>query len=195
MNIRKSFRSGSILVFIVFLVCIKAASALPSNESEISPFDLTDPKELGAFMDGAVNAQLMAHHIPGAAVAIVKDGKLIFAKGYGYADIDKRKPVLVNETLLRVGSVSKLFVWTAVMQLAEQGKLDLDADINVYLKDFQIPASYPRSITLKDLMTHTAGFEDLATDGRIFVRNASDMMPLGNYLKDKMPARVPRQER
>jgi CubicO group peptidase (beta-lactamase class C family) len=57
---------------------------------------------------------------------------LIFAKGYGYADVDKRNCVLANETLFQVGSVSKLFVWTAVMQLAEQGKLDLNADINVY---------------------------------------------------------------
>jgi CubicO group peptidase (beta-lactamase class C family) len=141
-------------------------------------------------MDGTINAQLMAHHIPGATVAVVKDGKLIFAKGYGYADVDKPNPVLANETLFRVGSISKLFVWTAMMPLAEQVKLDLDADINVYLKDFQIPASYPRPITLKDLMTHTAGFEDLATGGRLFVGNASDIMPLGNYLKDEMPTRV-----
>jgi CubicO group peptidase (beta-lactamase class C family) len=189
-NIRKSFRFGSMLVFIACLVCIKAASALPPNATEISPIGPIDPKELGAFMDGAINAELMAHHIPGATVAVVKDGKIIFAKGYGYADIDKRKPVVANETLFRVGSVSKLFVWTAVMQLAEQGKLDLDADINVYLKDFQIPATYLKPITLKDLMTHTPGFEDLATDGRVFVRNASDMMSLGEYLKEKMPARV-----
>ncbi len=128
-------------------------------------------------MDGVVNAEVMAHHIPGATVAVVKDGKIILLKGYGYADVDKLRPVVANETLFRVGSVSKLFVWTAVMQLVEQGKLDLDADINVYLKDFQIPATYPRPITLKDLMTHTPGFEDLATGGRLFVSNYTDIMP------------------
>lgn len=141
-------------------------------------------------MDGAVGAELRAHHIPGASVAVVKDGKIILAKGYGYADIDKRKAVVANQTLFRIGSVSKLFIWTAVMQLFEQGKLDLDANINIYLKDFQIPNTYPEPITLKNLMTHTPGFEDLATGGRLFVRNETDIIPLGVYLKERMPARV-----
>lgn len=169
---------------------INAAFASPLNAGNISASGPADPKELEAFMDGAVNAEMRAHHIPGATVAVVKGGKIIFAKGYGYADIDSRKPVSANQTLFRMGSVSKLFVWTAVMQLAEEGKVNLDADVNIYLKDFQIPATYPRPITLKDLMTHTPGFEDLASGGRLFVRNASDMVPLGEYLKNKMPARV-----
>jgi hypothetical protein len=83
MNVSKPFRSGSILFLIGFLVSINAASGQPSNGSEISQFSLIDPKELGGFMDGVINAQLLAHNIPGATVAVVKDGKLIFAKGYG----------------------------------------------------------------------------------------------------------------
>ena len=141
-------------------------------------------------MDGAVNAELITHHIPGATVALVKGDRVIFAKGYGFADVEKRQPVVANQTLFRIGSVSKLFIWTAVMQQWERGKLDLDADVNIYLKDFQIPATYPKPITLKNLMTHTSGFEDLATDGRLFVNNSSDIMPLGDYLKDRMPARI-----
>lgn len=190
MNMNKAFRFGSVLVFIAFLVCIIAASGLPLNASNISTGGPTDPKELEAFMDGTVNAELKAHHIPGATVAVVKNGQIIFAKGYGYADISKRKAVAANQTLFRIGSVSKLFIWTAVMQLAEQNKLDLDADVDIYLKDFQIPANYPEPITLKDLMTHTSGFEDLATGGRLFVGNETDIVPMGEYLKDKMPARV-----
>ena len=73
-------------------------------------------------MDGAVNAELIAHHIPGATVALVKGDRVIFAKGYGYADIEKRQPVVANQTLFRIGSVSKLFIWTAVMQLSEARK-------------------------------------------------------------------------
>ena len=99
------------------------------------------------------------HHIPGAAVSVVKDGRLFFAKGYGYADLENGIPVDPEQTVFRIGSVGKLFTWTAVMQLAEQGKLDLDADINAYL-DFRIPDTYPQPVTLKHLMTHTAGFED-----------------------------------
>lgn len=190
MNVRKAFRFVSVLVFIACLACINTASGLSLNASNVSTGGPTDPKELEAFMDGMVNAELKAHHIPGATVAVVKDGKIILAKGYGYADINKRKAVVANQTLFRVGSVSKLFIWTAVMQLAEQGKLDLDADVNVYLKDFQVPATYPRPITLKDLMTHTPGFEDLASGGRLFVSNKTDIIPLGENLRDKMPARV-----
>ena len=99
------------------------------------------------------------HHIAGAAVSVVKDGKLFFAKGYGYADLENDIPVDPEQTIFRIGSVGKLFTWTAVMQLVEQGKLDLDADINTYL-DFRIPDTYPQPITLKHLMTHTSGFED-----------------------------------
>lgn len=172
----------------IFMLSTNATFASPLNNT--SAGGPTDLMELEAFMDGVVESQLKAYHIPGATVAVVKDGKIIFSKGYGYADVNKRKPVVANQTLFRVGSVSKLFIWTAVMQLAEQGRLDLDADINTYLKDFQIPATYPEPITLKDLMTHTPGFEDLAIGGRLFVHNASDIMPLGEYLKDKMPARV-----
>ncbi|WP_440945255.1 serine hydrolase domain-containing protein [Methanosarcina sp. T3] len=181
------FTLGLVVVFLTF----SAASASPINSDVTSNASgPTNSAELEAFMDGAVNAQLNANHIPGATVAVVKDGQIIFAKGYGYADIDKRQPVVGNQTLFRVGSVSKLFVWTAVMQLAEQGKLDLDADVNTYLKDFQVPSTYSRPITLKNLMSHTSGFEDLAISGRFFVHNSTDIMPLEEYLKEGMPARV-----
>jgi CubicO group peptidase (beta-lactamase class C family) len=180
-----------ILGLVIIFLTLGVASASSINSVVASnTTGPTDPGELEAFMDEAVNAQLEAHHIPGATVAVVKDGQIIFAKGYGYADVEEQKPVAGNQTLFRVGSVSKLFIWTAVMQLAEQGKLDLDADINVYLKDFQIPATYSRPITLKSLMSHTSGFEDLVIGGRFFVRNSTDVRPLDEYLKNEMPAQV-----
>src|ERR671913_1094377 len=120
----------------------------------------TDPAELEAFLDEELGREMEKHHIAGAAVSVVKDGELFLAKGYGDADLENGIPVDPEQTIFHVGSVGKLFTWTAVMQLAEQGKLDLDADINTYL-DFRIPDTYPQPITLKDLMTHTAGFEDL----------------------------------
>src|SRR5215212_11872848 len=119
----------------------------------------TDPAELEAFLDEELGREMEKHHIAGAAVSVVKDGELFFAKGYGYADLDNKIPVDPEQTVFRIGSVGKLFTWTAVMQLVEQGKLDLDADINTYL-DLRIPDTYPQPITLKHLMTHTSGFED-----------------------------------
>jgi CubicO group peptidase (beta-lactamase class C family) len=148
----------------------------------------TDPTELEAFLDGVITAQLNAYHIPGATVAIVNDGKLFFAKGYGYADLDEGKAVVADQTLFRIASVSKLFTWTAVMQLVEQGKLDLNADVNMYLNAFQIPETYPQPITLTHLMTHTPGFEERAVG--MMARNADDLLPLGDFLAYNMPARV-----
>lgn len=93
---------------------------------------LTDPVEFGAFIDGIMTAHMQTKHIAGATFALVKDGEIFFGRGYGYADVEKQKPVVADETLFRPGSVSKLFTWTAVMQLVEQGKLDLNQDINTY---------------------------------------------------------------
>ena len=95
-------------------------------------------KGLGAFIDGMVQGQIAAHDIPAVTVSIVKDDKVIFAKGYGWQDYEKRIAVKADTSLFRPGSISKLFTWTAVMQMVEQGKLDLDTDVNNYLKTFQI---------------------------------------------------------
>ena len=75
------------------------------------------------FSTGSCLLQLKQADIAGATISIVKDGKLLFAKGYGYADVQKKQPVSAQETLFRPGSISKLFTWTAIMQLFEQGKL------------------------------------------------------------------------
>lgn len=147
----------------------------------------TDSAELGAFLDDLFAKDMAENHIAGAAVAVVKDGKLFFAKGYGYADLERKIPVDPEQTMFRIGSVGKTFTWTAVMQLVEQGKLDLDADINTYL-DFRIPDTYPQPITLKHLMTHTSGFED-----RLFgsgVSDAKDLVPVREWLVSHMSARV-----
>jgi CubicO group peptidase (beta-lactamase class C family) len=147
----------------------------------------TDPAELEAFLDDLFANQMAEHHIAGAAVSVVKDGELFFAKGYGYADVEKGVPVDAEQTIFRIGSVGKLFTWTAVMQLVEQGKLDLDADINTYL-DFRIPDTYPQPVTLKHLMTHTSGFEDRWFGSA--VSDANDLVPVREWLVSHLWARV-----
>ena len=126
-------------------------------------------------------------HTPGAVVVIVKDGDVFFAKGYGYADLESRSPVDPAKTLFRPGSISKLFTWTAVMQLVEQGKLSLDEDVNTYL-DFKIPETFKDPITLRDLMTHTAGFEDKGQG--LFKLDPKEVSSLEEYVKQNLPARV-----
>ncbi|NIJ37376.1 CubicO group peptidase (beta-lactamase class C family) [Sphingopyxis panaciterrae] len=124
--------------------------------------------------------------IAGATVAIVKDGKILLTKGYGYADAQKRVPVDADRHLFRVASISKLFTWTAVMQQVERGRIDLDADINRYL-DFKIPPFHGKPLTMRHLMTHTAGFELVM---RNLFRASPDGVKLGDRLKQWVPDRL-----
>ena len=148
---------------------------------------LGDRDELEAFLDGLVGATLEDQRVAGAVVAVVKADIPFFVKGYGYADVERRTPADPERTLFRIGSVTKLFTATAVMQLVEAGRIDLDTDVNRYL-DFQIPETYAEPITLTHLLTHTAGFED---DGRdLWARDSSQLMPVGRWLATHIPERV-----
>jgi CubicO group peptidase (beta-lactamase class C family) len=159
------------------------AAAVPASARGVR-----DRGELAAFLDGVMTANLRDKHVAGATVAVVKDGALFYANGYGYSDVAHRTPVSAERSLFRIGSTSKLFTWTAVMQLVEQGKLDLDTDVNKYL-DFKIPDTYPKQpITLRHIMTHTPGFEE---DGRdLITDDSTKMIPLGRWLATHIPGRV-----
>jgi CubicO group peptidase (beta-lactamase class C family) len=142
--------------------------------------------DVESFLDGIVPLQLKQSDIAGATISVVKDGKVLFAKGYGYADVQKKQSVSPEDTLFRPGSISKLFTWTAIMQLYEQGKLDLDRDVNDYL-DFKIPDAFGKPITLKNIMTHTPGFEEQVKD----LFTTTPVSPnLGDYLKKHIPGRI-----
>ena len=166
----------------------KSQPEAKSSERKLIPSapELT-ATDLEAFLDGLIPAQLEREDIAGAVVAVVKDGKILFAKGYGFSDVEKRKSVSPAETLFRPGSISKLFTWTSVMQLVEQGKLDLDRDVNDYL-DYKIPPAFAKPITLRNILTHTPGFEETAKE--LFVEDASKMRPLGEYLREHTPGRI-----
>lgn len=131
--------------------------------------------------------EVMEKHIgktvPGAAVSIVKDGRVILTKGYGFSDVENKIPMDAEETYLEAGSISKLFTWTAVMQLVEQGQIDLTADVSKYLPEGFLKLKYP--VTMEHLMSHTAGFEE-RTEG-LFVSDPAELIVLGEYL------RAPRQ--
>jgi len=164
----------------------------PAPKSENVPASTSTAHEMtqqdvSAFLDGIMPQQLAREDIAGAVISVVRDGKVIFARGYGYSDVEKKRPVSPEDTLFRPGSISKLFTWTSVMQLVEQGKLDLDRDVNDYL-DFKIPTTYPKPITLRNIMTHTAGFEESVQE--LFVADAKDLQPIGPYLQKHMPTRI-----
>jgi CubicO group peptidase (beta-lactamase class C family) len=144
-------------------------------------------EDVEAWLDGFIPYALQRGDIAGAVVAVVKDGHLVLGKGYGYADVAARKPVDPEKTLFRAGSISKLFTWTAVMQLVEQGKLDLDKDVNSYL-DFKLPARGGKAITLRNLMTHTPGFDEVVR--ALIVNDPRYLVSLGDVLKHRVPPLV-----
>lgn len=139
-----------------------------------------------AWLDGYMPYALASADIPGAVVTIVKDGRPILSRGYGLADVARATPVDAATTIFRVGSVSKLFTWTAVMQLTEKGQIDLDADINRYL-DFTIPEFKGQPVTMRQLMTHTAGFEEAR---RGIASLGTRIVPLGQAVKRHVPRRI-----
>jgi CubicO group peptidase (beta-lactamase class C family) len=167
-------------------------SAIPPGTASDSPeasagAPVLTREDVGAWLDGFLPYALANGDIAGAVVVVVKDGQVLLKRGYGYADLAKRTPVDPDTTLFRPGSVSKLFTWTAVMQLVQAGKLDLDADVNQYI-DFKIPARDGKPVTLRQAMTHTTGMEEQIR-GLITARQ-DEITPLGQALKRWTPQRI-----
>jgi len=155
---------------------IPAAPAAP--ESSTHSLDRAD---LETWLDGMVPYALKAGDMAGAVVVVVKDGKVLLEKGFGFADVSKKLRMDPEQTMVRIGSTSKLFTWTAVMQLVEQGKLDLERNINDYL-DFTIPNDFGKPVTLRDLMNHRGGFEEGLKD--ILWTNPQGVPSTEGYLKE-----------
>ena len=143
-------------------------------------------EDVNVWLDGFMPYALSSGDIAGAVVVVVRDGQVLTQRGFGYADVARRAPVDPDRTLFRPGSVSKLFTWTAVMQLVEQGRLDLDADVNRYL-DFQIPPRDGQPITLRNILTHTAGFEEALKN---IIGYDAAVPPYGELLRRWTPERV-----
>lgn len=183
MKIRKN--NITLILILTFLILFSSLSFAQNIE---------DIDSVESFFDGFLESQMKEYKVPGVTLSVVKDGDIIFKKGYGYYDLENNKEVDSDKTLFRAGSVSKLFIWTSIMQLVEDGQIDLDANINEYL-DFEIPNQVVgvdnenvKSITVMNLLNHNAGFEDKIKD--LFVISKNDINPLGTYLKEYMPARV-----
>ena len=137
------------------------APATPATSAEPSAAPQLTKADVDAWLDGFMPYALKAGDIPGAVVVVVKDGQPLTMRGFGYSDLKAHKPVDPKLTLFRPGSVSKLFTWTAVMQLVQAGKLNLDTDVNtISISRFRRRDGKP--ITLRNLMTHTPGFAETA---------------------------------
>ena len=158
-----------------------AVAAAPDVHAAPTPHALVK-EDLEAFCDGILPLQLERSDVAGATVLVMRGGETLLQKGYGFSDLKTKQAVDPEATMFRLASISKLFTWTAAMQLVEQRKLDLDADVNRYL-DFAIRGAGP--ITLRNLMTHTTGFEETARD--IIVTDPKKYLGLREYLVQNQP--------
>ncbi|TMP39060.1 serine hydrolase [Pseudoalteromonas citrea] len=161
-----------------------------NRQSPLKPRSQTQEfKGLQKYVDYLINTEVARHNLPGVAVSIVKGEKIVLLKGYGFADLSRKIKVDPNDTLFRIASITKTMTAIAVMQLVEQGKLEIDADINDYLSAFKIPNTFNDPITIRALLSHRAGFEQ-ADAGNLFVQNPLEVVNTEQYLATHMPQRV-----
>jgi CubicO group peptidase (beta-lactamase class C family) len=201
MRVKSAFASFLSASFLSFGALAQAPAAPPASKAPeqaavtAAPAVIEAPAspsltraDLEAWLDGFIPYAINKGNVAGAVVVVVKDGQVLLQKGYGYADVEKKTPVDADRTLFRPGSVSKLFTWTAVMQQVERGKLDLDGDVNQYL-DFKIPPGPDgEPLRLRDIMTHTPGFEEAVKE--LISEDESRIQPLGKTVKTWVPHRI-----
>ena len=191
---RNVTRRGVALVVVALLASLSlltacgstsSSASLPPREPPAGKHQLTT-EDVNAWLDGKLPDALKNGDIPGAVVSVVKDGQVVTTRGYGWADTGASggQPVAVDpqKSLFRVASISKIPTSIAAMQLVEQGKVDLDADISAYL-DFEIERRFDEPLTLRNLLTHSAGFEES-------IRMAQDETDLEAYVKTNPPVQV-----
>lgn len=180
---QKSMRNVA-AVIVSFFLCQTFAHSQTDNNA----YAVDRDTELEAFIDGMVTANREQHNMAGVALSVVQGDKLVVLKGYGYADIGKKERVDPARHMFRVGSITKTFTFTLLMQLVEDGRIALDADVNDYLTKFKIPPAFGKPIRIRDLLTHRPGFEESYRD--LFVDAPEKFMSLEQWLTDNMPARV-----
>lgn len=190
----KRARLHLLAAILLGLAATVPVAASPQASGDTLKSDTASPRgaplqaaDLQAFSDGFFPYALSRGDVAGAVVAVVANGRILFEKGYGLSDIAARRPVNPKTTLFRLGSTSKVLTWTAVMQLVESGKLDLDRDVNAYL-DFKIPPRFGKPITLRNLMTHTAGFEE--SFKQLMSPDKASTPSLESYVKAHLPTRI-----
>ena len=159
-----------------------------SSITEVVESKLKDPTEFEAWIDNFFAQQIGSSQMPAMGLVVIKKDGVFFQKGFGRAGNQNDSVVSPEQTIFRAASVSKLITATAVMQLVEQGRINLDADLNTYLTRFRLENNFPSPITARHLLTHTSGIED-----RLFgnsVPSANQLISLGDYFATHPPRRI-----
>ncbi len=147
-------------LLLVFLLCHQLVISQDKKDISWIENNLRDHVIIeGQDKSYTIDERMKEYNVPGASIAIIRNGEIVFAKGYGIAN--QMTGTTVNaHTLFQAGSISKPIAALAVIKLVEEGKLDLDEDVNLYLKSWKIPENEfteTEKVTLRRLLTHTAG--------------------------------------
>jgi CubicO group peptidase (beta-lactamase class C family) len=179
---------GFVAGFIIhFAVTALASAGEPTGATNL----LSDSAALETFVDRIVTNRMQEAHVPGVVVTVVKGDRVIFNKGYGFANLERRTPVDPDKTLFRVASVSKVFNAMAAMRLIDEGRIDVNEDVRPRLAavGLEMDNTAQGPVTLKALLTHTAGIRDLHIPGITATQDPGQLLPLGAYLQKCLPLR------
>ena len=168
------------LLHLPLTVALLAAAALPARAQEA----VADTAGLAAFIDSVITAEMRREGIPGAAFVLVRGGRIVHMRGYGTADVARNRPVNPERTIWRIGSITKTFTATAVMQLADRGRVDLRADANRYLTRVRLPATHPLPVSVADLLAHTSGLDEVRPGTQAPSR--AELLSLPNFLRTRL---------
>ena len=154
----------------------------------------TNLNKFATTCDAVFQKGIEQQEMPGGVLAIVRSDTILLLKGYGRMDLATGSPVDAQTTLFQLGSVGKVFTAIASLQLVGQSKLALETDVNEYLSGWEIDNPFPTPVTLSQLLTHSAGFDERVTG--YMAKSNEETEPLGQHLSRRMPMvrRVPGTE-
>lgn len=177
------------LLFILFIVLFSPSVMAQTSDAECESEVSFEQPALEAYVDRTAVEAIKKYDVVGMGISVIHCGEIVHLSGHGLADIDTQTAVDPDYHLFRIGSVTKTMTFTGLMQLVEAGQVQLDANVNDYLVDVQIPDSGFGPIKIKDIFTHRPGFEDGAA-GYLFERDPNEQTDLKNFLLNHMPKRV-----
>ena len=173
-----------VVVRLALYLGLLAACLGTVKSSKARPPVRIDPRQLEALVDSVITAEMAREKLPGAGFVFVQNGKVVWSRGYGFSDVARGRGVSPESTVWRIGSISKAVTATAVAQLADRGKIDLDAPVSRYVKRVSIPSTYPEPITVRHLLSHTAGFDEIRPGTQAGTKEG--VLPLDRFLDGKL---------
>jgi len=174
--------------FLALAAGVLVVCAARAQDAVAGPHRL-DSAAVVVFIDSILPVQLERFRIPGGVVAVVQGTDVVALRGFGYASLETKSPIDPERSMFHIGSTGKLITWTAAMQLVEQGRVELDRDLNDYWAPFRLPERFGAPLTLRHLMTHTAGFEEGAL-GFYLTLDTTRISTIEDLVTGHTPSRV-----